>query len=112
MPTRFRIAYSCAFEEFVKDIFTKPLFPKCVIKTADDYESPEVKEMIKTKEQIVRVFDGGDLMTFSRAGAVSPSEVIGEISKLLVNYGLPLFRIQFTGHKMGGITTLSQFMEE
>lgn len=112
MPTRFRIAYSCAFEEFVKDMFTKPLFQKCVIKTANDYESPEVKELIKTKETIVRVFDGGDLMTFKRTGTINPSEIIGEISKILINYGLPLFRMQFSGHKTGGITTLSQFMEE
>ncbi|MEM4240285.1 MAG: hypothetical protein QXK08_03785 [Candidatus Woesearchaeota archaeon] len=112
MPTRFRIAYSCAFEEFVRDIFTKPLFPKCVIKAADDYESPEVKEIIKSKEQIVRIFDGGDLMTFKRVGTVTPAGLIGEISKILINHGLPIFRIQFSGHKTGGITTLSQFIEE
>ncbi|MEM4247441.1 MAG: hypothetical protein QXF14_03920 [Candidatus Woesearchaeota archaeon] len=112
MPTRFRIAYSCAFEEFVKEIFTKPLFPKCVIKTTNDYESTEVKELIRTKETIVRVFDGGDLMTFKRTGTVNPAEIISEISKILINYGLPLFRIQFSEHKTSGVITLSQFMEE
>jgi hypothetical protein len=111
MPTRFRIAYSCAFEEFVKDIFTKPLFARCTIKSPEDYERPELKAIIKAKEQIVRIFDGGDLMTFYRVGAINPAEITGEISRLLTNYGLPFFRMQFSEPKITGITTLSQFME-
>ncbi len=112
MPTRFKIAYSCAFEEFVTDKFTKPRFPKCVIKNPDDYERQPASEMIRTKEHIVRLFDGGDLMTFYRVGNISPAGIVGEISNILLNYSLPFFRIQFGKRQQGTITTLTKFMEE
>jgi hypothetical protein len=95
MPTRFRIAFSCAFEEFIKDIFSKPRYSKFYINDIKAFYKNEIKNTLDTKEKLFRIFDGGDLITFYRGGNFDAKNIMREISFILNSYKLPFFRYNF-----------------
>lgn len=111
MPTRFKTVFSCAFEECVKDIFSKPLFSRHALSSRNDYDKQEFKEVIRTKEKVLRVFEGGDSITFYRVGQASAEEVANEVSHVLTGYRLPFFRFKFNAPKTKGMQTLIKYLE-
>jgi len=92
MPTRFRVAFSCAFEIFVKDIFSKAKYKKFQIKGIKDFYDEKIKKILEVKEKLFKVFDGGDLISFYRIGSLDPKDIVREILFVLNTYKLPFFR--------------------
>ncbi len=95
MPTRFKVALSCAFEEFIKDIFSKSKYSRFYIHDIKDFYRPEVKEILNTKEKLFKYFDGGDLISLYKTGSLDVDEVLREVGFLLSSYNIPFFRLNF-----------------
>ncbi len=109
MPTRFRIAFSFAFESFVKDIFSKSLFKKFVISGIKDFYKEDIKKILEDKERLFGVFDGGDMITFNRIGKIDSKDIIREISFIMNTYKIPFFRWKF-GDVKGKDLSLGRFI--
>lgn len=97
MPTRFRIAYSCTDAGSAKKIFRPANYRRITINNPTDFFSnDQINDIISTKEEIFRQFDGGDRITFDRPLPKKPDDVVNEISYLLNTFRLPFFRYHFT----------------
>jgi hypothetical protein len=108
IPVRFNIAFSSAFNKFDQDFFSKRNYVKTMITKLEDYYKDEVKDFIRTREQIIRIFDGGDRIRFFRGMQEKPEEIIHEFNQLLNSYQIPLLCYDFEG--MRGNMTLSKYM--
>ncbi|MEM4282498.1 MAG: hypothetical protein QXU88_01535 [Candidatus Woesearchaeota archaeon] len=97
MPTRFRVAFSCAFDDFVRDIFTKPSYKRYFVRGLSDLYNDELKQVMETKEKLFEVFDGGDMISFYKKGPMQPKDVLREMGFILNTYRLPFFRYSFSG---------------
>ncbi len=104
MPTRFNIAFSSCFEDFVKNIFTQPVYKKVELKTLQDLFNNEMKEVLTTKERLFEVFDGGDQTSFHRRLDASPEDIIREINFILTSYRIPFFKFNFAGKREQNLT--------
>lgn len=110
MPTRFKIAFSCCSDEFVKDIFSKSSYKSFQIKTFDDFYNEDVKKMIETKEKLFNIFNGGDVISFYKAGKIDPTSIFREMSFIFTTYRLPFFRFVFSNTKETNLK-LDNFMQ-
>ncbi|MFH1317378.1 MAG: hypothetical protein ABII01_07695 [Candidatus Woesearchaeota archaeon] len=111
MPTRFRIAFSIAFDDFVQNIFSKPMYKPFIITGLKDFYNEENKKILERKEAFFKIFDGGDLITFYRKGNYDSKDIIREISFILNTYKIPFFRFNF-GNPIESNMSLSKFMEQ
>ncbi len=97
MPTRFRIAFSSAFHNFIKDKFTAPSYTRVAVGGLNDLFSDKMKEIIGIKESLFRIFDGGDVMSFHCRNETSSAELLREVSFILNSCRINLFRLKFIG---------------
>jgi hypothetical protein len=97
VPTRFKIAFSCAFKKFNKKIFGGEMFNKIIIKKLEDLYSDDLKSILEEKEKIFEIFDGGDRVRFFRNGVIKPQDIEREIMTILNTYKLPFFCYDFGG---------------
>ena len=95
MPIRFRNVFSCAAIEFIKTFFSKPKYMQFQIDSLKDFYNPDVKEILRTKERLFEVFEGGDLISFYKKGGYNPEDIMREISFVLNTYKIPFFRFSF-----------------
>ncbi|MBI4154831.1 hypothetical protein HY498_01955 [Candidatus Woesearchaeota archaeon] len=95
MPIRFRTSFSCAFEEFIKTFFSQKKYPEFYIENLKDFYDPRIKEILRTKENLFEIFDGGDLISFYKRSNNSQEDIMREISFVLGTYRLPFFRYSF-----------------
>lgn len=95
MPTRFKIAFSCAFKEAKKENFSEEKFKKIKIKKMEDLYSDEIKEILSEKEKIFKIFDGGDRLRLYRSTNFEPKDIIREIRILLNSFQIPFFCYDF-----------------
>ena len=110
IPTRFKVAFSCAFKRFDEKILGGEAFHKIVIRKLEDFYSDELKNLLIEKEKIFEVFDGGDRIRFFRTGQITPQDIEREISILLNTYKLPFFCYDFGG--VHGNLKLTNFIGE
>ncbi|HDP73407.1 MAG TPA: hypothetical protein ENN46_00400 [Candidatus Woesearchaeota archaeon] len=99
MPTRFRIAFSSAFHNYIKDKFTAPTYIRVSVGGLNDLFSEKMKQIIYIKESLFRIFDGGDVMSFHCKGETKPAELLREVSFILNSCRINLFRLKFIGRK-------------
>ena len=105
MPTRFRIAYSCADASIARKMFGNANYQRLLVNnSADFFNNDQIKQIIATKEVIFKQFDGGDRLTFDRMPVKRPDDVVNEISYILNTYSVPFFRYKFTEHKETPLT--------
>ena len=98
MPTRFKIALSCASSD-CEEKLSPAKFRKFVINDLEDLYNKKTKTDIINREQVLELFDGGNDITFHRAGEVSPEDVLREISVLMNTYKFPFFSYAFENIK-------------
>jgi len=98
MPSNFRIAFST-----VSKRYTNALSPRKYIKTTirrfEDYHVPEITSFINSREEMFKIFDGGDRIRFFRSGGFKPEEIICELVFLMNTYELPLITYDFKERK-------------
>ncbi len=108
MPTRFRIAYSCAEQAVAQKIFSQATYQRLIINSPISFFNDTTnKYIMSTKETIFKQFDGGDRITFDRSPIKDPEEVLKEIAYILSTPSLPFFRYKFTQQKE---TPLTKFL--
>ncbi|MFP4403725.1 MAG: hypothetical protein ACLFPJ_05210 [Candidatus Woesearchaeota archaeon] len=95
MPTKFNVAFSCAFSTFSKELSTKD-YLNIKIEDSNDIYKDEIKNYLKTKEEIFKIFDGGDRVRIFRSKKTSSLEIIREIDSLINLYNLPFFCFDFS----------------
>lgn len=108
MPTRFRLAFSCAFRQ-ADEKLSPAKFEKLEIKNLEElYKSKLKKEMI-AREIVSSIFDGGNDVNFFRTGTFNADDVIREINVILNTYKIPLFSYDF--EKIKTDLKLSDFLK-
>jgi len=108
MPTRFKVAFSCAFSEFDEELSEKQ-FKKILINKFDDLYSPEIKEYLQARAKVFKIFDGGDRVRLYRTGRFLPEDIIRELNIILNSYQLPFICYNF-GKLKGGNLKITEFM--
>lgn len=109
MPTRFKVAFSCCYKEFSRDMFSGEKFQKLQINKLENLYSDELKKYLEEKERIFEIFDGGDRARLFRSDA-EPREMLREINIILNTYKLPFFCYDF-GELKGSNLKLTSFMD-
>ncbi len=93
MPMRFKIAFSCAFRGYHSQFFTQPKYKKLKIQSSEILYNKNIKEILKAKEKITNIFDGGDTMSFYRQPE-DLDEITNEL-RIINSYKLPLISYKF-----------------
>ncbi len=97
MPTRFRVAFSCVFDGFVKNILTAQKHKELNINDLKDFYKEDIANLINIKENLFNIFDGGDLMNISKTtGNFDTKQIVREISFVLNSYNIHFFRYRFS----------------
>ncbi|MBN2142752.1 hypothetical protein JW711_05485 [Candidatus Woesearchaeota archaeon] len=107
LPLRYEAVFSSLFHK-ISDKLSSRNYKKTMIKSFKEYESPEVKEFIRRKELLSKLFDGGDRCRIFRKGDFKPEDAAHELSYLMNKYNLPLITFEFK--EMRGEMKLTQFM--
>ena len=107
MPTRFKIALSCAFHTSVKKL-SEAKYKPLEINNIDELYKPKTKKEIIDKEQVTSLFDGGNDITFHRGGNFNSADVVREISVIMNTYKMPLFSYNFKNIK--GDSKISSYL--
>lgn len=94
MSMRFKVALSCAFKEATPG-FSEEAYQKLEIKGFEDFNRREIKKYLKARETLCSILDGGNRVSFYRAGQINPEEVLNEIVFLLNNYKIPFLIYNF-----------------
>lgn len=95
IPTRFRVAFSCAFKEFDTKAFSEEKFKRIQIKKIEDLYSNKIKQLLKEKEEIFTLFDGGDRLRFYRSGDINAEDICRELNIILNTFKIPFFCYDF-----------------
>jgi hypothetical protein len=111
MPTRFKLSFSCAFKEANKEEFSSEKFRRLQIRKIEDLYSDDIKSLIFSKENVFKIFDGGDRLRFHRGGKFEPKDVVRELNIILNTYRIPFFCYDF-GEIRGNDMSLSTFIED
>ncbi len=109
MPTDFKMAFSCAYTSFDERL-SDEVWRRLKINSINDLHNKQFKDHLRAKEQISRIFDGGDRMRFVRSGGTDAEEITNEIDHILTVYKLPLFCYDFGAIK-GSNLKLTSFFE-
>jgi hypothetical protein len=96
MPTRFKVAFACAFKE-ASEKLSKEIYDKTEVKKFDDLQKKEIKKILSIRESICNIFDGGDRVGIYKTEKINPDEIVKEIIFLLQNYKIPLLSYNFKG---------------
>ena len=107
MTTRFRMAFAPAFEKAANLSIGK--YSRLSINNINDLNSKEIKKLIKSKESLSSIFNGGDECTFHYTGEFDSEKILAQIKSIVSEYNLPLFNYSFEGAK--GDTKLAQFIK-
>jgi hypothetical protein len=110
MPTRFDIAFAPAFKEFNPGL-SEEKFQRLVIAKASDFYDDKMKETLRAKEKLFKIFDGGDRVRFFHSGTFDAEEIVREFGIILSTYKFPLFSYDF-GEIRGANLKLTSFFEE
>jgi len=100
IPTRFKIGFSSILNK-------KPIIE---IKKFDDFYSDNIKEELKNREKLFRIFSGGDIVVFKRKNSINPEDICRDINVLMTSYSLPIFSYSF-GKAHTGNLKLTNFIE-
>lgn len=106
MTTRFKVALSCAFKS---PSLSVPKYKSIKIKNSSDLYNTEVKETISSKENICKIFDGGNRVSLSYTGTLDVKEITKIIEKLMEEKQIPLIRYNFK--EVRGDLKLSSFLK-
>ncbi|MEK6811695.1 MAG: hypothetical protein AABX96_04255 [Nanoarchaeota archaeon] len=107
MTTRFKMAFAPAFEKAANLSHGK--YSRLCINNINDLSNKEVKKLIKSKESLSSIFNGGDECTFHYTGEFDSEKILAQIKSIVSEYNLPLFNYSFEGIK--GDTKLAQFIK-
>lgn len=107
IPIRYKVVLSSAFERLDKEVSPRT-YKKVTIKGLDDFYAAATIKEIRQREELFRIFNGGDRVRFFRDRTFAPEEVISEISFLLNTFSLPLISYDFESIK--GEVTLDNFL--
>ncbi|MFO8016504.1 MAG: hypothetical protein R6U32_05355 [Candidatus Woesearchaeota archaeon] len=110
MPTRFRIAFSCAFDDFRRGMMNPEMFTKIIIRSREDLHSEENSSLLTKREEISGSLGGGNRVRLYRKGNVDPSEVVREMLIVMNTYQLPLICYDF-GDVKGANLQLNSFFD-
>ena len=106
MPIRFRISFSSVSKRFDDNLSHRD-YSKVEIKSIKDIESVKIKKFLRTREELLDYFDGGDRVRFFRTGDFENKDVLQEIILIMNSYRLPYFCFDFT--RMRGNTKLTHY---
>ncbi|MFW6013574.1 MAG: hypothetical protein ACOCQG_00205 [Candidatus Nanoarchaeia archaeon] len=109
MPTQFKTAFSCAFEGFTKKETTKKHFNKMAVSSPEELYKEEMAQLLKTKENITKIFDGGDRTRIIRHANKEPKDIVKEIDLMMNLYNIPLLCYDF-GRTWEGNNKLTSYM--
>ncbi len=110
MPTRFRIAFSCAFDDFRRGLMEAEMFSKIIINNKEDLYKEDVSALLARKEEMSRMLLGGDRVRLYRRGSIDPKDIIREILMVANTYQLPLICYDF-GDIKGANLKLNSFFD-
>lgn len=108
IPIRFKVALSSAFIRFDKEFMSKRAYRKVTIRSIKDFQEQGIHAYLENREQLSKVFKGGDRLRFFRAQNFTPEMIIEEINYLLEKIDVPLIAYDFSERK--GELTLDNFM--
>jgi hypothetical protein len=108
IPIRYKVVLSSAFERFDKEFMTPRTYRKFTVKGLDDFYTESAIKDIRLREDLFRLFSGGDRIRFFRDRNFTPEEVISEFNFLLNTFNLPLISYDFETLK--GEVTLNNFL--
>ncbi|MBN1792549.1 hypothetical protein JW826_02600 [Candidatus Woesearchaeota archaeon] len=108
LPIGFDAVLSSVFNKFSSQLSTRN-YLKTTIRRSGELDTPEIREFIMQKEQLSKVFEGGDRTRFFRKGDYRPEDLVREIAYLMSTTSLPLITYDFKETK--GETKLTSFME-
>jgi hypothetical protein len=108
IPIRYRVVLSSAFERFDKEFMSPRTYRKVTIRKLDDFYIEETIKQIRQREDLFRIFNGGDRIRFFHDRALVSEEIISEFNFLLNTFNLPLISYDFESLK--GDVTLDNFL--
>jgi hypothetical protein len=108
IPIRYKIVLSSAFKRFDAELLSPRAYNKITIKGSSDFHAEGLIRYIHGREQLFKIFQGGDRVRFFRTPNFVPDDIITEINFILNSYDLHLFSYDFKSRK--GDVTLDNFM--
>ncbi|MFA6073762.1 MAG: hypothetical protein WC758_06605 [Candidatus Woesearchaeota archaeon] len=108
IPIRYKVVLSSAFERFDKEFMSPRTYKKISIKSLDDFYTETIINQIRQREDLARIFNGGDRVRFFRDKTFTSEEIISEFNFLLNTFNLQLFSYDFESLK--GELTLNSFL--
>jgi len=109
MPSRFKLAFSCSFED-PEEKLSPAAYTHLEIKNFEDLYKPKIKKEIMAREILSEIFDGGNDVTFHRVGTLETEDIVREINIILNTYKLPFFSYNF--EKIIGDLKLTSFLNK
>ncbi len=110
LPIRFSVDLSTSFAAFDQDFFSERRYKKTVVGSLKDLQTKEMKEYLRIRERLFKVFGGADRLRFFIARATPVEEVLQIARYLLRAYDYPTFTLDFGGKT--GEMKLTSFLEE
>ena len=107
IPITFRINFSSVFKKFSPNLSSR-IYHKTTIKRFKDFQSKEMSILISLKEDLTKIFDGGDRARFFRRGEYTAEEIIKEWAFLMNTHELQLITYDFK--ELKGDVKLTNFM--
>lgn len=108
IPIRYKVVLSSAFERFDKEFMSPRTYKKFTVKGLDDFYTETAIQDIRQREDLFRIFNGGDRVRFFRDRNFTPEDIISEFNFLLNTFALPLISYDF--ESMKGEITLNNFL--
>ena len=106
MPIRFKILFSSVIKRF-DDNLSHRNYSKIEIRSIKDIQSEKIKKFLRTREELLESFDGGDRVRFFRTGNFESKDILQEIILIMNSYRIPYFCFDFT--RMRGNIKLTQY---
>ena len=106
MPIRFKILFSSVIKRF-DDNLSHRNYSKIEIRSIKDIQSEKIKKFLRTREELLESFDGGDRVRFFRTGNFESKDILQEIILIMNSYRIPYFCFDFI--RMKGNIKLTQY---
>jgi len=107
MPTRFKISFSCAFDDFTKEKLKDQKFQYVHIAKTSDMHAKEIRKEILLHEDSFKILDGGERLRIHRSGGDS-GEIPHELNFILSSFNIPFICYDF-GEIKGKDVKLTSF---
>jgi len=109
IPIRFKATLSSAFPQLGDGFFSKRTYTKLTVNKVEEFNGENMKDFLKTRESLFRVFKESDRLRIFRSLPAKPEDILNEWKILITSYNFPLMCYDFARRKED--LTLDYFMK-